>query len=51
MINIKKSTPPPQCLEKEKNKANGDYKCREVLERTEEDFNSKFFPSLSFFSP
>ncbi|NIM16521.1 MAG: hypothetical protein GTO45_31295 [Candidatus Aminicenantes bacterium] len=26
MINILKSMPPPPCLEKEKKKANGDYK-------------------------
>lgn len=43
MINIIKSTPPPQCLEKEKNKANGDYKCCEVLERTQTDFKNKCY--------
>lgn len=43
MINITKSTPPPQCLEKEKNKANGDYKCGEVLERIKTDFKNKCY--------
>ncbi|MCU0286715.1 MAG: HNH endonuclease [Acidobacteria bacterium] len=43
MINIIKSTPPPQCLEKEKNKVNGDYKCCEVLERTQTDFKNKCY--------
>jgi hypothetical protein len=43
MINIKKSTPPPLCLEKEKKKANGDYKCGDVLERIKNDFYNKCY--------
>jgi uncharacterized protein (TIGR02646 family) len=43
MINIVKSTPPPACLEKEKKKANGDYKCGDVLERTKNDFKNKCY--------
>lgn len=43
MINIEKSTPPPKCLEKEKNKANGDYKCGDVLERIKNDFFNKCY--------
>lgn len=43
MINIEKSSPPPQCLEKEKNKAGGDYKCGDVLERLVRDFHGKCY--------
>jgi len=43
MINIEKSIPPPPCLEKEKQKANGDYKCGDVLERTKKDFKNKCY--------
>ncbi len=43
MINIIKSTPPPLCLEKEKKKANGDYKCGDVLERIKNDFYNKCY--------
>ena len=43
MVNLEKSQPPPQCLEKEKEKVNGDYKCGDVLERIKEDFNNKCY--------
>jgi hypothetical protein len=43
MINIERSTPPPQCLEKEKSKADGDYKCGDVLERLVNDFHGKCY--------
>ena len=43
MINIEKSIPPPPCLEKEKKKAYGDYKCGDVLQRTKKDFKNKCY--------
>jgi uncharacterized protein (TIGR02646 family) len=43
MINIVRSTPPPPCLEKEKQKSNGDYKCGEVLKRLKTDFKNKCY--------
>ncbi len=43
MINIKKSTPPPACLENEKEKASGNYRCGDVLERTRKDFLNKCY--------
>jgi hypothetical protein len=43
MINILRSMPPPPCLEKEKKKANGDYKCGDVLERIKNDFKNKCY--------
>jgi hypothetical protein len=43
MINILKSMPPPTCLEKEKKKAKGDYKCGDVLERIKNDFKNKCY--------
>ena len=43
MINIKKSEHPPKCLSEEKKKANGDYKCGEVLDRLKEDFHNKCY--------
>ena len=39
MINITKSQPAPECLSKEKEKANGDYKCGEVLKTDEGRFS------------
>lgn len=43
MINIVKSSPAPPCLEIEKQKTNGNYKCGEVLKRTKEDFKNKCY--------
>ena len=43
MINIKKSQPAPLCLSDEKEKANGDYKCGNVLKRLKEDFYNKCY--------
>jgi len=43
MINITKSQPPPDCLEIEKKKKNGDYKCGEVVKRTRDDFHNKCY--------
>ncbi len=43
MINIKKSQPAPLCLSDEKEKANGDYKCGNVLKRLKEDFHNKCY--------
>ncbi len=43
MIHFPKSVPPPPCLEKEKKKAGGDYKCGNVLRRLKEDFENKCY--------
>jgi HNH endonuclease len=43
MINIVKSQPAPLCLSEEKEKANGDYKKIEVLERIQADFYNKCY--------
>ena len=43
MLFFKKSRPAPVCLEIEKNKANGDYKCGDVLTRLKSDFKNKCY--------
>lgn len=43
MLFFKKSMPHPECLTIEKNKANGDYKCGDVLERLKNDFKNKCY--------
>lgn len=43
MIYIEKSQPAPECLEIEKKKASGDYKCGNVLERLKNDFKNKCY--------
>jgi len=43
MIYVKKSEPAPACLEIEKQKKNGDYKCGDVLTRIYEDFRNKCY--------
>lgn len=43
MVYLKKSQPAPDCLEIEKAKANGDYKCAIVLERIKNDFKNKCY--------
>lgn len=43
MIYVKKSEPAPACLEIEKQKKNGDYKCGDVLTRIKEDFRNKCY--------
>ncbi len=43
MIYIEKSQPAPQCLETEKVKAEGDYKCSDVLDRIKTDFKNKCY--------
>ena len=43
MLYFKKSQPAPECLEKEKNKKDGDYKCGKVLSRLKEDFKNKCY--------
>lgn len=43
MIYFEKSQPAPECLEKEKLKVSGDYKCGCVLERLQNDFKNKCY--------
>ena len=43
MVYLEKSQPAPVCLEKEKLKKDGDYKCEEVLERLSRDFKNKCY--------
>jgi uncharacterized protein (TIGR02646 family) len=43
MIKLHRSTPAPECLEIEKKKANGDYKCGDVIKRLAEDFKNKCY--------
>ncbi len=43
MVYFEKSQPAPECLEIEKQKPNGDYKCGSVLKRLEADFKSKCY--------
>jgi len=43
MINLEKSQPSPPCLETEKEKAYGDYKCGQVLQRLYNDFHNKCY--------
>lgn len=43
MVYLEKSQPAPDCLEIEKSKANGDYKCGEVLDRLRVDFKNKCY--------
>lgn len=43
MVYFEKSQPAPDCLEIEKTKANGDYKCSNVLERIKDDFKNKCY--------
>ncbi len=43
MINTKKTFPAPTCLEREKQKVKGDYKCGKVLEILKQDFYNKCY--------
>lgn len=43
MLYFKKSQPAPECLDAEKLKAHGDYKCGCVLERLKIDFKNKCY--------
>jgi hypothetical protein len=43
MLFFEKSQPGPVCLEIEKTKANGDYKCGDVLTRLKNDFKNKCY--------
>ena len=43
MLFVKKSQPAPSCLESEKIKANGDYKCGDVLIRLKDYFKNKCY--------
>lgn len=43
MIDIEKSQPAPNCLESEKRKVSGDYKCGNVLTRVRNDFKNKCY--------
>lgn len=43
MLFFEKSRPAPACLELEKNKRNGDYKCGDVLARLKCDFKNKCY--------
>ena len=43
MIYFEKSQPAPECLEREKSKASGDYKCDDVLDRLKSDFYNKCY--------
>ena len=41
MLYLPKSQPAPDCLAHEKTKADGDYKCGDVLNRLASDFKNK----------
>ena len=43
MLYFEKSQPAPDCLEQEKLKKNGDYKCGDVLDRLKADFKNKCY--------
>ncbi len=43
MVFFEKSQPAPDCLEIEKNKKSGDYKCGNVLETLKNDFKNKCY--------
>lgn len=43
MIDVTKSQPAPGCLQKEKRKANGNYRCGDVVKRIKEDFKNKCY--------
>jgi len=43
MLYFKKSQPAPDCLDIEKNKTSGDYKCGDVLDRIKDDFHNKCY--------
>ncbi|MBS2100216.1 HNH endonuclease [Carboxylicivirga linearis] len=43
MVYLEKSQPAPDCLEIEKEKANGSYNCNGVLERLKNDFKNKCY--------
>lgn len=43
MINVEKTLPGPECLEVEKKKKSGDYKCGNVLPLLKEDFCNKCY--------
>jgi len=43
MVYFEKSKPAPECLETEKQKKNGDYKCGDVLKRLQADFKNKCY--------
>ena len=43
MVFLEKSQPAPDCLQVEKAKVNGDYKCQNVLERIKTDFKNKCY--------
>lgn len=43
MVYFEKSQPAPDCLDIEKTKANGDYKCSNVLDRIRDDFKNKCY--------
>lgn len=43
MVYFEKSQPAPECLEAEKTKVNGDYKCANVLEKIKLDFKNKCY--------
>ncbi len=43
MVYFEKSQPAPDCLAVEKAKANGDYKCADVLDRIKTDFKNKCY--------
>ncbi|MCD6068162.1 MAG: endonuclease [Bacteroidetes bacterium] len=43
MVYFEKSQPAPDCLEKEKLKTSGDYKCLNVLNRIKDDFKNKCY--------
>lgn len=43
MVYLEKSQPAPSCLLSEKSKAQGDYKCGDVLDRLKHDFKNKCY--------
>jgi len=43
MLYFEKSQPAPECLEEEKKKKSGDYKCGKVISRLKEDFKNKCY--------
>ena len=43
MLYFEKSSPSPECLQEEKNKASGSYSCGDVLDRLRVDFHNKCY--------
>ncbi len=48
MVNFSKSQPAPECLALEKAKANGTYRCGDVLSRLVNDFHNRCYTKIIF---